>query len=83
MTVAPKPADLNPQGIVSHAQRAKERDLKPKTFNALRREYPDLFPKAIRRGNKWYATRAEFDAFLDALRGTTSPGVASTAPTKN
>lgn len=62
------PSALNPLGIVSHAQWAHERDLKPKTLNALRREHPDLFPRAIRRGNKWYATRAEFDAFIEALR---------------
>ncbi|RVT86251.1 hypothetical protein [Inhella crocodyli] len=72
-TNAPNPsASLNPLGIVSHAQWAHERDLKPKTLNALRRDHPDLFPRALRRGNKWYATRAEFDAFIDALRGNTS-----------
>jgi len=66
--------------IVSHAQHAKERGLNPRTFNALRRDFPDAFPKAIRRGNLWFATRAEFDGFLNALRGTVSPGVAAAAP---
>jgi hypothetical protein len=76
-----KSADLNPRGFISHAQYAQERDLKPKTLNAMRRDYPALFPNAIQRGNKWYAERHEFDAFLDALRGTVSPGIAARAST--
>ncbi len=73
----PVQPQLNPLGIVSHAQWAHERDLKPKTLNALRRDHPDLFPRALRRGNKWYATRAEFDAFIDALRTGSTPASAA------
>lgn len=78
MTVDTK-TELNPLGVVSHAQYAQEIDLKPKTFNAMRREYPDLFPNAIQRGHLWYARRAEFAAFLDALRGTVTPRIAARA----
>lgn len=79
MAIAPHPHADPQHAIISHAQHAKERGLNPRTFNALRRDFPDAFPKAIRRGNLWFATRAEFDSFLNALRGTVSPGVAATA----
>lgn len=76
MAFAPNPHADPQHAIVSHAQYAKERGLSPRTFNAFRRDSPDAFPKAIRRGNLWYASRAEFDGFLAALRGTISRGMA-------
>jgi hypothetical protein len=63
----------NPRAVISHAQFAREVEMKPKTFNELRRDFPDLFPKAIRRGGKYYAPRGEFFAFIDALRGAPAP----------
>lgn len=63
--------DLPDHHIISHSRFAREKGMTPKGFNALRRDFPDQFPHAIVRGNLHYATRGEFNTFLDSIRGVT------------